>query len=127
MYVCMSPLCDLDNDEAIQSFCKALWPMKMHHYPKFGYKRFSSSKDIVWTNTTNLNLCCDHDFEHSYPIICGAPTTLAVKGLMMMVIIQSFYKTLWLMMMYHHTKMWLQKNNNKKTPNKTNLFTRHSN
>ena len=53
---------------ANQSFCMTLQVMKMHHYTKFGYKRFKGSQNISWTNTKILNLNCDLDLEHSNQI-----------------------------------------------------------
>lgn len=39
---------------AKQSLCKTLQFMMMHNHTTFGYRRLSSSEDIVWTNI-NLN------------------------------------------------------------------------
>ena len=39
---------------AKQSLCKTLQFMMMHNHTAFGYRRLSSSEDIVWTNI-NLN------------------------------------------------------------------------
>ena len=42
--------CDLDLEDIKSIFSKDTWLMMMHHHTKFGGKRFSSSKYIVWTN-----------------------------------------------------------------------------
>ena len=53
---------------ANQSLHMTLWPMLTRHSTKFGYNRFSSSEDIIPTNSETLNLCCDLYPEHSNPI-----------------------------------------------------------
>ena len=35
---------------ANQSFCETIWLIMMHHYTKFGSKKFSFLEDIIWTN-----------------------------------------------------------------------------
>ena len=40
----------LNSKTSNQSSCITLWPMKLHHHTKFGYRRFSSWGDIVQMN-----------------------------------------------------------------------------
>ena len=49
----------------------------MHHYTKFGYKKFNSLKYIIWTISVEiLNLCCDLNLENSNSV--SSHDTLAV-------------------------------------------------
>ena len=50
---------------ANQPFCMTLWLMMMHHNIKIGNTVFVGLKDIIWTNTDILTLCCDLDLENS--------------------------------------------------------------
>ena len=63
----------------------------LHHYTKFGYRRFSSWGDIVQMNIHwNSELFCDFDLDHNRAN-------------------QSFHKTIHLMMICHQTKFSCKK------------------
>ena len=59
----------LNLKTANQSSCMILWPMMMHHHTKFGYRRFSSSENIVQMNIHwNSEPFCDLDLDHNKAI-----------------------------------------------------------
>ena len=126
----MSPHCDPELKKANQSSCMTLWPMMLHHYTKFGYRRFSR-----WTFTGILNLFCDLDHYHNRAIQSFPKTIhlmmmsyqskfsckrisssnnifkshiLIILSLTLTLTLKmakrSFWKTIWLLMMHHHTK-----------------------
>ena len=49
-------------------FCMTLQLMMMYHHAKFGYKRWSGSKDMVWIRIEILNICCDPYRDYSNPV-----------------------------------------------------------
>ena len=72
---------------ANQPSCMTLWLMMMHQNTKFGNKMFFGLKDIIWTSTDVLTLCCDLDLDcisiffkkHSGLWCCITTSSLATK------------------------------------------------
>ena len=60
----MKPNYDLDLEDC-KPYAMTLWILIIYHHTRFGYKTFSGSKDIVWTNIKHFNRCCDRDLDHS--------------------------------------------------------------
>ena len=86
MFDCVHLHCEVDHEDS-----KSCMLMMNHYHTNFGYKKLSSSEDIVQTNIKPLNLCCDFDLEHSNQILTQ----------------QSFFfkrhSGLMMMMMYHQS------------------------